>query len=769
MSITQIPGGKKSKNRKRKKTAEAYDANSAFKRRMPCLLLIFAFLFVFLAGRVFYLQVIKRDFLRQKALGQWTRSTALSAARGVITDCNGVELAVNSPVYKIVVWPGSVKESERERVATELSNLLNVDRDNLLTRLSSGNIREYVVKRHVDKATADRIGALQLGKGVGIAADVMRFYPYGTLLSQVLGFTNVDNAGQSGIELAYDKYLTGQDGKMIAETDRNGNPLAGSSFQYIDAKNGDKIRLTVDKYFQSYLENALEEAAAVNNAKNAQGIILDVTNGAIMAISTKPDFDPNDPPRNDLDLLAALSKNRVVTDAYEPGSTFKILTLASALDSGAISPDASFYCNGGYILNGERIRCWRHQGHGSQSLTEATENSCNVCFMRLALSMGVETFYDYLYAFGLGQSTGSGLPGESEGIVTHQKYIKDNDLARIGFGQSIAVTPIQLAAAVAAAVNGGNLYTPHIIDRITAEDGTVVYTANTAPVRRVISEETSGIVRDILRSVVDNGTGRNAKLEGYAVGGKTGTAQKYDKYGHIAEGSYICSFIGFAPADEPRYLCLILVDEPHVGSIFGSTVAAPYVRRIFSEILPYAGITRTDVNTETVELPNVLGMDMQSAVAELQKYGITGIYECDGPVTMMIPAAGKTVPAGSSVLLYTGSEGSGTETYEPYYVTVPNLIGMTPLQAYDALRAAGLKMVSNPEDPYGVVVAQSVFANEQAEYGSSVIVYFGLPTPTPGANPTPSPSPGSTPTAAPTAAPPTQANDTPAPEETPAP
>ena len=253
-----------------------------------------------------------------------------------------------------------------------------------------------------------------------------------------------------------------------------------------------------------------------------------------------------------------LSRNRIAADVYEPGSTFKIITLSAALDSGAVTKNSSFFCPGSSTVNGESIHCWRHAGHGSQDLTEAAENSCNCAFMNMALSMGKEKFYDYLYAFGLGSSTGSGLIGEASGIVTHEKYITDNDLARIGFGQSIAVTPLQLCSAVCAAVNGGELHRPYIIDRIVDDKGATVFSADTTPIRRVISESASKQVREILQSVVDNGTGRNCKIEGYAVGGKTGTAQKYDEYGRVDQGRYICSFIGFAPANDPRFVCLIL-------------------------------------------------------------------------------------------------------------------------------------------------------------------------------------------------------------------
>ncbi|MBR3298757.1 MAG: PASTA domain-containing protein [Clostridia bacterium] len=722
---------------------------------MPWLIAFLAVVFLLLIARIFHLQVSSRGWYLKKAQGQWRRTTAIAASRGTIVDANGVELAANISAYKIVIWPQSAKSAEKPRIASELASLLGVDEANLISRLNSERISEYVVKRGVDKETADAVTALQLGRGVGILPDVKRYYPYHSLLSQTLGFTTVDNVGQSGLELTLDKYLTGREGKYIAETDRTGALLPDSAIEYIEPEDGCKVRLTVDSYFQSYLESALEEAVSVNNASNAQGIILDVTDGAIKAISTKPDLDLNAPPRSDLEKLAELSKNRVVTDAYEPGSTFKILTLAAALDSGSTTLSSNFYCNGGYIVGSERIKCWRHAGHGSQNLTEATENSCNVCFMQLALSMGCETFYDYLYAFGLGQSTGSGLPGEGSGIVTNGKYVKENDLARIGFGQSIAVTPIQLAAAVAAAVNGGELHTPYIVDQVISNDGKVVYEMDTAPVRRVISEETSLKLRKILQSVVDNGTGRNAKIEGYAVGGKTGTAQKYDKYGRVSVGSYICSFIGFAPADEPRYLCLILVDEPHVSSIFGSTVAAPYVRRVLSDVLTHARIPKTDFNTTTVEIPNLVGLEMQEALDKLSELGLYGLHETDEHVTVQVPAAGQLVPYGSSVLLYTGREGMNEEPDSPYMVEMPNLIGMSPIQAYDALKALGLKMQSEPADPYGEVYAQSVYAHQQVEFGSTVTVYFRSDNPILTLAPTAAPTeqPTEDPTEAPTGEP----------------
>lgn len=687
--------------------------------------LLLAFIIVIID--IFCIMVVLGPERLEVAVQQWTRTSTITANRGQIVDCNGKVLATTGAVYKILLWPKNITSGSEERVARELSDALDLDFDYVYKCATNKTRSEFVIKRQVDSKTVSNVRSLKLS-GVGIANDSKRYYPYGTLLSQVIGFTTRDNVGQSGLELKYDKYLTGSDGKLISETDSSGNPLAYGYTQYEDPIDGAKIVLTVDQVFQSYLENALEEALSVNNASSAQGIILDVNTGAIKAISTKPDYDPNDPPRNDLEQLAELSRNRLVTDVYEPGSTFKILTLAAAIDSGNADLNSTFFCNGGYIVNGERIKCWKHAGHGSQDLTKATENSCNCCFMQLALRMGVSEFYDYLYAFGLGQKTGDIFDGESSGIVTNEKYVTENDLARIGFGQSVAVTPVQLAAAVSAAVNGGYLYSPYIVEQVVSSDGTVIEQADPSPVRQVISGETSATVRQILQSVVDNGTGRNAKIEGYYVGGKTGTAQKYDEYGRVSTGSYICSFIGFAPADDPQYLCLILVDEPHVGSIFGSTVAAPFVRRVLSEILPYSGIQPSHLS-ETVTVPNVLGLTTEEANKELAKVGLIGFYECADEVTLQLPAAGETVVKGSSVLLYTGSDDVNIDNepvIAPLMVEMPDLMDMTAVQAYNALTALGLNMVCSPEDPHGVVLGQSIYAGTMVEYGSSVTLYFGI-------------------------------------------
>ena len=695
------------------------------KARLMHTLVAYAVLFLLLTGFLFVIQVIMGPKLQRSALSQWTRTTLIAADRGEILDRSGKVLATNGNVYKVVVWPKNIPAGDRERTAAELSKLLNLDYETVLRRCSSTQYQEIVLKRQIDTATRDAVNSLKLGSGVGTAADSKRYYPMGSLFSQVLGFTNVDNVGQAGLELSLNEYLAGKDGKRIAETDSSGNLLAYGQTEYIEPVNGLQVRLTCDSIIESYLENRLREALEVNNAKRAMGIVMDCTNGAILAVSSMPDYDPNDPPRSDLEKLAELSRDRIVTDVYEPGSTFKIITLAAALDSGAASTGSRFSCSGGSIVNGETIHCWKHAGHGDQDLTQAAENSCNCAFLRLALNMGKETFYDYIYAFGLGKSTGSGLIGEASGIVTHQKYVTDNDLARIGFGQSIAVTPIQLAAAVSAAVNGGELYQPHIVDTMLDADGNTIFKAETAPVRRVISEETSAVVRKILQSVVDNGTGRNCRIEGYKVGGKTGTAQKYDAYGRVDQGKYICSFIGFAPADNPRFVCLIAVDEPNVDQIFGSTVAAPFVREVLEDVLHYMNVRPTEAS-DTVEVPDLFGLTAEEAAGKLEELGLYAVSQSDGVIISQVPAAGERVPKGFQVLLYTGENGGDDSEYGKEYVTVPDLKGYTPLQAYDALTALGLVMTSDDEDPAGWVYIQSVNPGIVVEKGSTIKVNFSF-------------------------------------------
>ena len=698
------------------------------KKRLKIALWFMMVLLLLLIARLVKVMVIDSEELENRAASQQTRNTTLSATRGKILDSTGVVLARNATAYKVVIWPSSIKDDEKERVAKELSSLLDMDYAKVLEKVNA-NKQEIVLARQVERETVDKIESMKLGIGVGTAIDTKRYYSSGSLFSQLLGFTNIDGEGQAGLEQKYEKYLAGKNGRMVTETDGKQNPLPYGVQEIIEANDGCDLILTTDAVMQSALEKACKEALEVNKAASVQGVIMDCTTGEIKAMTTQPDFDPNSPPRNDMALLNSLMRNRVVTDSYEPGSTFKLITLSAALDSHTVNTGTGFYCDGGCTVNGERIKCWRSGGHGSQTLYKAVQNSCNPSFVKMALSMGTETFYDYIYSFGFGSSTGSGITGESAGIVTHQKYITENTLARIGFGHSIAVTPLQLVTAVSAAVNGGKLMQPYVVDSIVAPDGTVVLKNEPKVVRRVISEETSALVRDIGESVVSEGSGKNAAIPGYRIGGKTGTAQKYGADGKIAQGKLIASFIGFAPADEPKYVCLILVDEPQVGTIFGSTVAAPFVKQVMEEVLRYAGYLPEQAST-SVTVPAVTDITVAEAKRELEKIGLTATYQDDENeiVTAQVPIEGKSAQAGSGVLLYTAMTSAPSEDIsgeqEDEMVIVPDVFDKTKLEANDALKAKGLIIKIDPPDQSGKAIRQSPAAGETVPKGTEVLVEF---------------------------------------------
>ncbi len=701
------------------------------KKRMFITLIGIAGVFTLLIGRLFWIQIIDGKRLSEMAKEQQTQDTLLSASRGTITDANGVVLAQSGTAYKVLLNPYQLsrKQEDIPRIVRELSEILEMDSDYVMQLAQKKNksgayYKEVVLKRQVERDIVDEITSRMLGSGVYTAIDSKRYYPEGHLFSQLLGFTTVDGTGQAGLEQKYNKYLAGENGRMITETDRNHQTIAYGSQEILEPEDGYDIKLTTDSVVESFLEKALKEALEVNKAETAQGIIMNCKTGKVIAISTQPDFDPNDPPRSDVATLNALSRNRIVADAYEPGSTFKIITLAAALDSGKVTASDEYDCSGSYTVNGEKIKCWKSGGHGHETLKKAVQNSCNPAFMRMALAMGKSTFYDYIYAFGFGSSTGSGINGETSGIVTHEKYITDNTLARIGFGQSIAVTPIQLCSAVCAAVNGGQLMQPYAVDSIVNKDGRVILKNEPVMIRRVISESTSAQLREILESVVSEGSGKNAAIPGYRVGGKTGTAQKYEN-GKIANGKLIASFIGFAPADDPEFVCLILVDEPKVGTIFGSTVAAPYVKQVMEETLRHYGYLPTE-SADTVTVPDTAGMTITEAKAALKEAGLNAEYQDNEEemVTAQVPAANEQVQRNSDVLLYTAVTDVDTVDEGNDIVTVPNVIGMKRLAANDALAAKGLVIRIEPEDQTGVAIRQVPSAGEEVSAGTEVLVEF---------------------------------------------
>lgn len=539
--------------------------------------------------RFFYIQVIWEDDLNARAIDQWTREIPVSAGRGNIYDRNGELLAGNVAAYSVYARANAVTDAEN--TATLLAGTLGLSYDDVLKKLTDGSRSEIVLVKRAEKSVVERIEGADLA-GVYYARDDKRFYPHGSLACQVLGFTSYDGAGSTGIEQYYDSYLAGEKGEILFETDLVGVDLEGATAAYIPGTDGLDLRLTLDYRIQSIAEEAMGKALSEYSAKAARAIVLDPSDFSVLAMVNLPSYDLNDIPRNDLSALNALSRNALVSDVYEPGSTFKIVTAAANIEESlrgnpnAYALNRVFSSSRTRTVDGTTIRCWSDHAngkHSNQTLAEALNNSCNPCFVDIALSLGKETFYDYLSAFRFGRATGLDFSGEAIGMLLPESTLRDCDFARIGFGQTIAVTPLQLACAAAAAVNGGYYYAPRLVDAIVTKEGAVVEQTQPALVGRTVSEEASRILSSMLEGVVRDGSGKKAYIEGYRVAGKTGTAQKYEN-GHIAQGKYVSSFIGYFPADEPQYLALVIVDEPQ-GSYYGSTVAAPCAKEIFEGII----------------------------------------------------------------------------------------------------------------------------------------------------------------------------------------
>ena len=613
--------------------------------------LVLLFVVLSLCVRLFVVQIINGKQLQIRATDQWTRDLALTAPRGKILDATGDSLAVSYTTYDVYVRGREVKDAEE--VTSLLCSLLDLDHDKTYAKVSRKNISEVLIKLQVEGETAQKIYDAKLD-GIYLSENVGRYYVYGNLLTQLLGFSSVDNVGQSGLEAYLDTYLKGVDGYSYVQSDLQGKEIGGKIRYYLPGTAGDDVTLTANSKVQILLERVLEQAYVEQQAKAVTGIVMNAKTSQVLAISCKPSFDLNDPPRNDLSLLFEQSKMKAITDTYEPGSTFKILTVAAALEAGVVSLDDRFYCPGFRVIDGQRIKCWKSIGHGSQNLIEAFANSCNCCFMDLARRLGVDRFYEYMQKFGLGQKTGITLRGESGGILMPKSQVKRVDLARMGFGHAIAVTPLQLLSIVAGITGGGVWKTPTVIEKIEDVHGAVTFTPQVQE-RQIISAKTSQTVNELLQ-FAENKTGKLTFVEGYNVGGKTGTAQKYGENGIIAQGKYISSFIGTYPADNPDYLFMILVDEPSAGAYYGSLVAAPYGKSFFSQLFEFYDMPKDDesVVAEPTVMPELVGLALSDAVIELRRAGLN--FEIDGEggrILQQLPPAGTKLCKGDTVLLVT--------------------------------------------------------------------------------------------------------------------
>lgn len=564
------------------------------KKRLFAFVFAITFLFLCLAVKLFTVQIIQGEKLQIKAAEQWARDLPVTAARGLITDRNGVILAANITTYTVYVRPREL--DDKSAAASKLAAALNCDFIELYQKITKNVVSEITVYKKASKEQADKIIAEGI-KGVYLSTDIERVYPYGELLSQVLGYISVDNQGQSGLEKYYDKFLKGIDGKILSESDLTGSRLEGSTQHYIPPIDGLNIKLTIDYTIQSIAENVMQQAMLAHKPIAARALVLDPQTGEVLAMVNKPGFDLNDIPRDDIESLNKNSRNSLVIDIYEPGSTFKIFTVAANVEeynkgnTNAFSLEHIFPNGKTRVVDGRIIKCWSNHAngkHSNQNISAALNNSCNPIFVDIALNLGMETFYKYLNAFNFGKVTGIDFLGEGAGMVVPQSLARAGDLARMGFGQTIAISPLQLAAGTAAAVNGGRYMQPYLVSEIFTAEGLTAQKIYPTMINRSISAQTSATMAKLLETVVAEGGGKNAYIQGYQVGGKTGTAQKFEN-GRIAVGKYVSSFVGFFPAENPQYLALVIVDEP-VGANYGSIVAAPYAKQIFEQIIFYKNI-----------------------------------------------------------------------------------------------------------------------------------------------------------------------------------
>lgn len=592
-------------------------------------LLVISIFFVLIV-RLFVIQIIQSNWLTSKAASQWTRDLPINAKRGNITDVNGANLAESYSSYDVYVRASMV--SEPVKVAKLLSQVIGLDYEDTFKKVTNTTVSESLIKLQLDDVSAKKIIDANLS-GIMLSENNKRYYPYGDLLTQVLGFTTIDNVGQSGIELYAEKYLKGVKGYALEESDVNGVKIDNTLSTFVPPIDGCNVKLTIDVNIQQIVEKALKVLCEEQKPKTATAIVMNPNTGEIVAMSSKPSFDLNNPPRDNVAELLQNVKNLSIVDIYEPGSTFKVLTTATALEEKVTTPNEGFYDPGYRIVDGEKIKCWKLIGHGQQTMTDGLCNSCNSVFVDLALRLGADTMYEYFEKYGFGSPLGVDFLGEASGILMDKESAKRVDLARMGFGQAIAVSPIQLITAICSVLNGGNLLKPYFIKEVTDVNGKMVYHNQPTVLNKTISEDTSAQIREMLEKVVTKSNAINAFIPGYRVSGKTGTSQKYED-GKIVQ-KYVSSFVGAFPADKPEYVVLVIADEPSAGNYFGSVVATPYAKLIFEGIINYKQFKPTESVEEeekllekNIQMPNLVGLSLTEAVAKLTSLGLQ--YEIAG-------------------------------------------------------------------------------------------------------------------------------------------
>ena len=618
--------------------------------RIKIILIIFILLFILITGKVFYIQVIDYKKLNKYATDLWSRNLPIEGDRGVVYSSDGTILASNVTTTSLVIIPSQIEN--KEDVSEKLSSILGVSYEEMYKHVSKKTSIERVHPegRRLSYEIADKISSLNL-KGVYLVKESKRSYPYDNLLSHTLGFVGIDNQGLSGLELMYDDYLTGEYGAIKYLSDAKGNRLELAE-NYEPPQNGINVTLTINYKIQSSLERELDNAVIKYNPDHAIGIAMNPKTGEILALASRPDFDPNNYKNY---TVEEINRNLPIWMTYEPGSTFKIITLAASLEEKLVDlENESFYDKGSVNIENARIRCWKAGGHGHQTFLQVVENSCNPGFVELGNRLGKDKLFNYIDKFGFGAKTGVDLNGEGKGIIFNLDNVGPVELATTAFGQGVSVTPIQQITAVSAAINGGYLMKPYIVKSLNEPETNAVIVQNKEEiVRKVISEETSEKVRYALESVVSNGTGRPAYIDGYRVGGKTGTAQKVENGAYMV-GNYIVSFIGFLPADDPEVIVYIAIDNAKGAVQYGGTIAAPIARTVLVDSINALNIDKKTTGTEKkynyndkkyYEVSNVIGMTKSDAIKSLKNFKVeyTGI---GSKVLYQSPNAGERILEG---------------------------------------------------------------------------------------------------------------------------
>ena len=723
-------------------------------RSFVLMILMGVVMFVLLFFRLFDLQITRHEELQGKAVNQQTRRTVVTANRGTIYDAGGNILAISSSAETIILSPleidNAVNDTEdpvswtKESLAAGLAEILGKDASAIRKRMDNVKSQYEVIQLRADEDTAAKVRSyVDENKiaGVHLVADTKRYYPYGSLAAQVIGFVGDENTGLYGLEAYYEKELEGQSGLVISSKDQAENDMLYTYEQYFAAKNGSDLTLTLDTTIQYYLEKGIESMVDKFSAANgASGIVMDAKTGGVLAMASYPNYDLNDfltvsdqtlqerierGESTVADMQLLQWRNKALNDTYEPGSTFKILTLSAALEEGVVDKTTTVNCGGSVNISGYTIHCSNKNGHGLQTLVQSVGNSCNPAFINYGLRIGSEKFYEYMRSFGLMNTTGIDLGGEAVGVFAADSSFTQLDLACYAFGQNFTVTPLALIAAQAACINGGYLHTPYLVERITDSDRNVTYRHDDTPVRQVISEQTSATVRECLEYVVASGTGKNGQVAGYRIGGKTGTADKGQT------GDVVVSFLCFAPADDPQVIMLITMDTPSRATgtyVSGGNMVAPTASTVMAEILPYLGVEPSYSAEELLGMdttvPNVIGMSVEEAKAKLKDRALSYKIVGDGEtITDQTPAGGAIIPGKSSVILYAGEEKSTDKC------VVPHLIGKTPSEANTTATAAGLLIrfsgTTGSESSSVRVLSQSIDEGTEVEAGTVITVQLG--------------------------------------------